>query len=38
MLVHRFPEEDVNLLVLCNMEGSAGEVRDAVLEGWDRTV
>ena len=34
VLVQRFPVEDVNLVVLCNGEGLAGEVRDAVLEAW----
>lgn len=34
VLVHRFPAEEANLLVLCNMEGLAGEVRDAVLDAW----
>lgn len=33
-LLHRFPAEDLNLVVLCNMEGLAGEVRDAVLNAW----
>lgn len=34
VLVQRFPAEDANLVVLCNGEGLAGEVRDAVLEAW----
>lgn len=34
VLVQRFPAEDVNLVVLCNGEGLAGDVRDAVLEAW----
>jgi CubicO group peptidase (beta-lactamase class C family) len=33
-LVQRFPDEDVNLIVLCNMEGLAGAVRDAAIEAW----
>ena len=33
-LVHRFPDEDANLVVLCNVETWAGELRDAVLETW----
>ncbi|HET7735506.1 MAG TPA: serine hydrolase domain-containing protein [Nocardioidaceae bacterium] len=33
-LVHRFPDDDANLVVLCNMEGLAGEVRDAVMKAW----
>jgi CubicO group peptidase (beta-lactamase class C family) len=36
VLLHRFPDDDVNFVVLCNMEGLAGEVRDAVLEAWRR--
>ena len=32
-IVHRFPA-DANLVVLCNMEGLAGQVRDAVLDAW----
>ena len=34
VLLHRFPDDDVNLIVLCNIEGLAGEVRDAVLDAW----
>jgi hypothetical protein len=34
VLLHRFPDDDVNVVVLCNMEGLAGEVRDAVVEAW----
>jgi CubicO group peptidase (beta-lactamase class C family) len=34
VLIHRFPAEDVHLIVLCNGEGLAGEVRDAVLDAW----
>jgi CubicO group peptidase (beta-lactamase class C family) len=34
VLVQRFPHDDVNLIVLCNMEGIAGDVRDAVVEAW----
>jgi len=33
-LVHRFPDQDANLVVLCNVETWAGELRDAVLETW----
>ncbi len=34
VLVHRFPADDANLIVLCNGEDGAGDVRDAVLEAW----
>ena len=34
VLVHRFPDQDAHVIVLCNGEGLAGEVRDAVLEAW----
>jgi hypothetical protein len=34
VLLQRFPDHDVNLVVLCNMEGIAGDVRDAVVEAW----
>ena len=34
VLVQRFPDEDVHVVVLCNGEGLAGEVRDAVLQAW----
>lgn len=34
VLVHRFPDEDAHVVVLCNGEGLAGEVRDAVLRAW----
>ncbi len=34
VLVHRFPAEDANLMVLCNGEDGVGDVRDAVLEAW----
>jgi CubicO group peptidase (beta-lactamase class C family) len=37
VLLHRFPEDDVNVVVLCNMEGLAGEVRDAIVEAWRRS-
>ena len=30
-LVHRFPDEDADLVVLCNVEGWAADVRDEVL-------
>lgn len=33
-LVHRFPDADANLVVLCNVEAWAGDLRDAVLETW----
>ncbi|MET0839680.1 MAG: serine hydrolase domain-containing protein [Marmoricola sp.] len=32
--VHRWPEEDVNLVVLCSMEGLLVEVRDLLVEAW----
>lgn len=31
VLAHRWPDADVNLVVLCNMEDLAGEVRDQVV-------
>jgi hypothetical protein len=34
VLVQRFPADDVNVVVLCNVEGLAGDVRTAVLEAW----
>ncbi len=34
VLIHRFPADDVNMVVLCNNEGPVGEVRDAVLAAW----
>ena len=32
VLVHRWPERDMHLVVLCNMEGLAAEVRDLLVE------
>ena len=34
VLLQRFPDQEVNLVVLCNMQGVAGDVRDAVVEAW----
>jgi len=34
VLVQRFPAQDVQVVVLCNGEGLAGDVRDAVLAAW----
>ena len=34
VLVHRFPADDVHLVVLCNGEGLAGDVRDTLLDAW----
>jgi CubicO group peptidase (beta-lactamase class C family) len=35
VLIHRWPDEDVNLVVLCNTEGGlAGEVRDLLIDAW----
>ncbi len=34
VLLHRFPDDDVHLIVLCNVEGLADEVRDAVVDAW----
>ena len=35
VIVNRWPEEDVNLVVLCNIEdGLVGEVRDAMVAAW----
>ena len=31
---NRWPDEDVNVVVLCNMEGLAYEVRNAAVEAW----
>ncbi len=31
VLAHRWPDADVNLVVLCNMEGLAGDVRDELV-------
>lgn len=33
-LVHRWPDEDLHLIVLCNTEGHAGEVRDLLVSAW----
>ena len=33
-LVHRFPDDDANLVVLCNVEGWADDLREAVLRTW----
>jgi CubicO group peptidase (beta-lactamase class C family) len=30
----RWPDDDVNIIVLCNMEDLAGEVRDQVVTAW----
>lgn len=32
VLVRRFPDQDAHVIVLCNGEGLAGEVRDSILE------
>ena len=34
VLVHRWPDEDTDLVVLGNTEGLAGDVRDLVLTAW----
>jgi CubicO group peptidase (beta-lactamase class C family) len=34
VLVHRGPADDVHLVVLCNIEGLAGEVRDLLTKTW----
>ncbi|MCW2759894.1 MAG: class beta-lactamase-related serine hydrolase [Marmoricola sp.] len=34
VLANRWPDDDVNVVVLCNGEGLAGEVRDLVVEAW----
>ena len=34
VLVARWPDEDTELAVLCNMEDLAGEARDLVLDAW----
>ena len=33
---NRWPDEDLHLVVLCNMEGLATEVRDLVMTAWTR--
>ena len=33
-LIQRWRDEDTNLVVLCNVEDIAGDVRDAVVEAW----
>jgi CubicO group peptidase (beta-lactamase class C family) len=37
VLIHRVPELDVNAVVLCNMEGLAGEVRDLLVQAVTAT-
>jgi CubicO group peptidase (beta-lactamase class C family) len=32
--VQRFPDDDAHVIVLCNVETWAGEVRDAVVQAW----
>jgi CubicO group peptidase (beta-lactamase class C family) len=32
VIANRWPDQDVNVVVLCNMEGLAGEVRDVVVD------
>jgi CubicO group peptidase (beta-lactamase class C family) len=32
--INRWPDDDVNIIVLCNMEELAGEVRDQVITAW----
>lgn len=32
VLLQRFPDDNVNIVVLCNMEGLAGEVRNAMVD------
>lgn len=34
VIINRLPEEDVNVVVLCNVEEPSYEVRDAVLDAW----
>ena len=34
VLVHRWPDDDVHLVALCNMEGLVVEVRDLMVEAW----
>jgi hypothetical protein len=36
VLLHRWPTDDVHLVVLCNMEGLAGDVRDLLISAWNR--
>ena len=33
-MVNRWPDDDVNIVVLCNMEDLAVEVRDEVVGVW----
>ena len=34
VIVNRWPDDDLNVVVLCNMEGMAVEVRDEVVDTW----
>jgi CubicO group peptidase (beta-lactamase class C family) len=34
VVAHRFPDDDVHLVVLCNVEGLLDQVRTAVLDAW----
>jgi CubicO group peptidase (beta-lactamase class C family) len=34
VIVNRWPDDDVHVIVLCNMEDLAGEVRDQVVAAW----
>ena len=34
VILNRWPDDDVNIVVLCNMEGMAVEVRDEVMSVW----
>ena len=34
VIVNRWPADDLNVVVLCNMEGLAGEVRDELVAAW----
>jgi CubicO group peptidase (beta-lactamase class C family) len=34
VMANRWPDDDVNVVVLCNMEELAGEVRDDVVAAW----
>ena len=36
-LIHRWRDEDTNMVVLCNVEDIVGDVRDAVVDAWRAT-
>jgi CubicO group peptidase (beta-lactamase class C family) len=34
VIINRWPDDDLHVVVLCNLEGMAVEVRDAVVDAW----